>query len=80
MRRENAFREFHTFLGFVYHVSCLPWFETKIEIRFIDAPKYAFTHRNLPESESISELFKMYMKSLDSMKALKGHVDFQLKP
>ena len=25
------------------------------------------THRNLPESEkSISELFKMYMKSLDS--------------
>ena len=26
----------------------LPWFETK---KKIDAPKYAFTHRNLPESE-----------------------------
>ena len=26
-------------------------FETKNEIRCIDAPKYAFTHRNLPESE-----------------------------
>ena len=38
----------------------------KNKIRCIDAPKYAFTHRNLPESKSISELFKMYMKSLDS--------------
>ena len=27
------------------------WFETKNKIRCIDAPKYAFTHRNLPESE-----------------------------
>ena len=26
---------------------CLPWFETKK----IESPKYAFTHRNLPESE-----------------------------
>ena len=32
----------------------------------MDAPKYAFTHRNLPNLKSISELFKMYMKSLDS--------------
>ena len=31
-------------------------------MRSIDAPKYAFTHRNLPESEKLSELFKMYMK------------------
>ena len=30
----------------VYHE-----FETKNKIRCIDAPKYAFTHRNLPESE-----------------------------
>ena len=30
---------------------CLPWFETKNKIRCINAPKYAFTHRNLPESE-----------------------------
>ena len=44
-------RKFHTFFGFVYHVSCLPWFETKNKIWCIDAPKYAFTHRNLPESE-----------------------------
>ena len=41
----------YLFFGFVYHVSCLPWFETKNKIRCIDAPKYAFTHRNLPESE-----------------------------
>ena len=27
---------------------------------------YAFTHRNLPNLKSLSELFKMYMKSLDS--------------
>ena len=65
VRRENAFCKFHTF-GFVYHVSCLPWFETKNKIRYIDAPKYVFTHRNLPNLKSISELFKMYMKSLDS--------------
>ena len=45
-------------------VSCLLWFETKNKIRCIDASKYAFTHRKLPKS--ISELFKMYMKSLDS--------------
>ena len=32
--------------------------------RCIDAPKYAFTHRNLSESEKYIELFKM--KSLDS--------------
>ena len=24
VRRENAFCKFHTFFGFVYHVSCLP--------------------------------------------------------
>ena len=51
VRRENAFCKFHTVISFVYHVSCLPWFETKIEVRCIDTPKYAFTHRNLPESE-----------------------------
>ena len=51
LRREKAFCKFHTFFGFVYHVSCLPWFETKNNIRCIDAPEYAFTHRNLPESE-----------------------------
>ena len=39
------------FFGFVYHVFCLPWFETKNKIRCIDAPKCAFTDRNLPESE-----------------------------
>ena len=50
--RENAFCKFHTFSGFVYHVSCLPWFESKNKIRCIDAPMYAiFIHRNLPESE-----------------------------
>ena len=62
VRRENAFCKVHNFFGFVYHVSCLPWFETKNEMRCIDAPKCTFTHRNLPKSE----LFKMYMKSLDS--------------
>ena len=51
VRRENAFCKFHTFFRFVYHVSCLPCFKTKNKIRFIDAPKFAFTHRNLPESE-----------------------------
>ena len=29
VRRENDFCKFYTFFGFVYHVSCLPWFETK---------------------------------------------------
>ena len=29
----------------------LPSFKTKNEIRCIDVSKYAFTHRNLPESE-----------------------------
>ena len=43
MRRENAFWK--------VQVSCLPWFETKNEIWCIDAPKYAFKHRSLPESE-----------------------------
>ena len=61
-----AERKFNTFFGFVYQVSCLPWFETKNKIRCIDAPKYEFTHRNLPNLKNISELFKMYMKSLDS--------------
>ena len=28
VRRENAFCKFHTVFGFVYHLSCLPWFET----------------------------------------------------
>ena len=51
MHRENAFCKFHTFYGFVYHVSCLPLLETKNKVRNIDAPKYAFTQRNLPESE-----------------------------
>ena len=46
-----AFCKFHIFFGCVYYVSCLPWFETKNKIRCIDAPKYTFTHRNLPESE-----------------------------
>ena len=62
VRRENS----TLFFGFVYHVSCLPWFETKNKIRCIVAPKYEFTHRNLPNLKNISELFKMYMKSLDS--------------
>ena len=31
VRRENAFCKLHTFSGFVYHVSCLPCFETKIK-------------------------------------------------
>ena len=30
---------------------CLPWFEKNNKIRCIDAPKNAFTHRNLPESK-----------------------------
>ena len=51
VRREKAFCEFHTFFGFVYHLSCLQRFETKNKIKCIDAPKYAFTQRNLPESE-----------------------------
>ena len=51
VRRENAFCKFHTFFGFVNHVSCLPWFETKYNIRCINAQEYAFTHRNLPKSE-----------------------------
>ena len=42
VRRENVFCKFHIFFGFV---------ETKNKIRCIDATKYAFTHRNLPESE-----------------------------
>ena len=45
------FSGFFFFFGFVYHVSRLPWFETKNKIRCINAPKNAFTHRNLPESE-----------------------------
>ena len=47
VRRENAFCKFLTFFGF----ACLPWFETKNRIGCIGAPKYAFTHRTLPESE-----------------------------
>ena len=39
VRTENAFCKFHTFFGFVYHVSRLPWFETKHKIRCIDAPE-----------------------------------------
>ena len=58
MHRENAICKFHTFFGFVYHD-----LKQKNKIRCIDAPKYAFSHRNL---KSISELFKMYMKHLDS--------------
>ena len=51
MRRENAFYKFHIIFWF-----CLPCFLytmiwNKNKIRCIDAPKYAFTHRNLPESE-----------------------------
>ena len=44
--------------GFVFHVSYLPWFETKNKIRCIDAPKYAFTHGNLPESEKYIWIIK----------------------
>ena len=64
MRRENAFCKLHTFSGFVYHVSCLPCFETKNGIRCIDAPKHAFIHTEIyPNLKSISESFKMYIKS-----------------
>ena len=45
VRRENAFCKFHTLTMFlVYH-------DLKQKIRCIDAPYYAFTHRNPPESE-----------------------------
>ena len=45
VRREipHFFRSFFT-IFLVYH-------DLKQKIRCIDAPKYAFTHRNLPESE-----------------------------
>ena len=46
VNKDNAFCKFHTFFRF-----CVPRIETKNKIRCIDAPKYAFTHRNLPESE-----------------------------
>ena len=76
VRRENAFREFHTFFGFDYHVSCLPWFETQNKIlRCIDAPRYAFTHRNVPESEkyiwiiqNVHEKYKHYESSLGCLR------------
>ena len=51
---------------------CLPCFlltmiwNKKLKKRCIDAPKCAFTHRIYPNLKSISELFKMNMKSLDS--------------
>ena len=39
-----------------------------MKIRCIDASKYAFTQKKIyPNLKSISELFKMYMKSLDSL-------------
>ena len=44
-RRENVFCKFHIFFGFVYND-----LKQKNKIRCIDsidAPKYAFTHRNL---------------------------------
>ena len=51
------------FFGFVYHISCLPWYKIKNDIRCIDAPKCAFTHRNLPESEKHIWIIQyMYMK------------------
>ena len=56
VRRENAFCKFHTFFGFVYHVTCSACFETKNIIRCFDAPKYAFTHRNLPKSKTVKFL------------------------
>ena len=66
MRRENDFCKFHTFFGFVYHVSCLPWYETKNKIRYFDARSMHLHTEIYPNLKSISELFKMYMKSLDS--------------
>ena len=68
MRRENAFFKFYTFFVFVYHVSCLPWFETKNKKRCIDMPRSMHLHTEIyPNLKSLSELFKMYMKSLDSI-------------
>ena len=61
VRRKKAFCKFHTFFRF-----CLPWFETKNKIKFIVAPKHAFTHRNLTESEKNIWIIQKYMKSLDS--------------
>ena len=68
VRRENAFCKFYTFFGFVYHVSCLPWFETKTIIKW-DVLMSWSTHLHTeiyPNLKSISEFFKMYMKNLDS--------------
>ena len=42
----STFFDFLFTMFLVYHE-----FETKNKIRCIDAPKYAFTHRYLPESE-----------------------------
>ena len=58
IRRKMPLVNSTLFFSFVYHVSCLPWFETKNKIRCIDAPKYAFTHRNLPESEKNIWIFQ----------------------
>ena len=66
MRRENAFCNFHTFFGFVYHVSCLPWFKTKNKWDVL-MPRSMHLHTEIfPNLKSISELFKIYMKSLDT--------------
>ena len=54
MRRENAFCKFQTVVGFVYHVSCIPWFETKSKIRYIDAPKYIYTQKS-------TRIWKVYL-------------------
>ena len=47
----------------VYHDSKQ---KIKIDVHVIDAPKYSFTHRNLPESEKYIWIFKNVHESLDS--------------
>ena len=49
-----SFVNFHTFFGFVLFTFFLVYHDLKQQQnkrRCIDAPKYAFTQRNLPESE-----------------------------
>ena len=53
---------YSTLSRFIYHVYCLPCFETKNRIRCIDAPRHAFIHTEIyPNLKSISESFKMYI-------------------
>ena len=60
VRRENAFCKFHTFFVFLFTMFLVYHDLKQNKIRRIDAPKYAFKHRNLPESEKKKVEIRLY--------------------